>query len=70
MRPVPKTAWGLSAMSLSLVLGSGLLLSVIGGFGTIVMTLHNFKLEPITVADQTLYVVKLSVGYLSGVYPA
>jgi len=62
--------FGFSPKALRVGLGLGLLLSAIGSFGTLAMTISHFQLEPIIAAGQTLYVPKLSVDYTTGIYPA
>ena len=61
--------YGLGSRSQRTVLVIGLLLSAIGSFGTIAMSLKNFQLQPTMVAERTLYVAKLSVDYTTGAYP-
>ena len=63
-------AFGLSGRVVRVGLCLGLLLSAVGGLGTVGMTIGHFRLQPVTAAGQTLYVAKLSVDYTAGLYPA
>ena len=47
----------------------GWLISMIGNFGTLARTIPAIALEPIMVADRTMYAVQFSVDYTEGIYP-
>jgi hypothetical protein len=61
--------FGLSPKGLRAAVGLGLLLSTLGGFGSVALTISELQLEPITAAGQTLYVARFSVDYATGPYP-
>jgi hypothetical protein len=63
-------AFGLGGRVPRVGLCLGLLLSAVGSFGTVAMSLCDFQLQPITAAGQIMYVAKLSVDYTTGLYPA
>jgi hypothetical protein len=62
--------FGISSRALRSMLGLGWLLSAVGSFGSIVISLKNFELEAMSAAGQTMYVTKLNVDYTQGMYPA
>jgi hypothetical protein len=47
----------------------GWLISAIGNFGTVALTISGIALKPITVGEQTMYTVQFSVDYTGGIYP-
>jgi hypothetical protein len=60
---------GLSPKRLRAAVGAGLLLSAVGSFGTVALTISQLQLEPTKAAGGTLYVTRFSVDYGAGPYP-
>jgi hypothetical protein len=61
--------FGLCPKALRVAAGFALILSAVGGFGSVAQTINQLQLEPIAAAGQQLYVTRFNVDYTTGLYP-
>jgi hypothetical protein len=61
--------FGLGDRTTRIVIALGWLISTIGNFGTLVLTIPAISLRSIVAGGQTLYAVHLNVDYTGGAYP-
>jgi hypothetical protein len=61
--------YGLSRKAPRVLLWLALILTVVGNFGVVVLSIRGIELEAIEAAGQELYTPQFSVDYTSGLYP-
>ena len=62
-------AFGLTTNRTRVLVWLGLILTVVGNFGVVLLPISSIQLEPIEIPGQTLYAPRFEVDYAAGAYP-